>query len=258
MSRLENLQYRAAKIVSGALHFTSKEKIYEELGWETLNERGNLLSLNIFHKIHLFETRPLIRNCMPILNMCDNYEIRNRGVYNPFPHKGDKFNLSFFPNTTKFWNSVAKQIQVKPLEEFKIDIKNKIKPAKYKHFSRGTKLGNTLLTRIRVGRSMLNQHRFTFGHADSPECLCHYRSESPEHYFLDCFLYSPERQILYSLIEHYVPYFSRLTKKKKLDLILRGVNIDDAEFLSTNTTVTKAVQNFILKTNRFSITENDD
>ena len=258
MSRLESVQYRAAKVVSGALHFTSKEKLYDELGWETLTQRGNLLSLNIFHKIHLHETRPLIRHCMPLLNMQDNYDIRHRGVYTPFPHKGDKFNLSFFPNTTKLWNSIPKQIQLKPIDDFKIDIKNEIKPVRYKHFSRGTKLGNTLLTRIRVGRSLLNQHGFTIGHADSPECLCHYRSESPEHYFLDCFLYSPERQILYSLIEHYVPYFSRLTKKKKLDLILRGVKIDDDVFLSTNTILTKAVQHFILKTNRFSITENDD
>ena len=82
--------------------------------------------------------------------------------------------------------------------------------------------------------------------------IVHFRTESPEHYFLDCFLYSPERQTLFSLIEHYVPYFNRLTKKKKLDLILRGVNIDDEVFLKTNTTLTKAVQNFIIKTNRFS------
>ena len=31
MSRLENLQYRAAKIVTGALHFTSKDKLNSEL-----------------------------------------------------------------------------------------------------------------------------------------------------------------------------------------------------------------------------------
>ena len=68
MSRLDNLQYRAAKIVSGALHYTSKDKLNDELGWETITERGNLLSLNIFHKIHLHETRPLVRECMPILN----------------------------------------------------------------------------------------------------------------------------------------------------------------------------------------------
>ena len=141
---------------------------------------------------------------MPALNMQDNHEVKNRGFCTPFPHKGDKFKLSFFPNTTKLWNSVTIQTQVKHLEEFKIDMKKEIKPARYIHFSRGTKQGNTLLTRIRVGRSMLNQHRFTIGHADSPECLCHFRSESPEHFFLDCFLYSPERQIMYSLIEKYL------------------------------------------------------
>jgi hypothetical protein len=145
---------------------------------------------------------------MPVLNMQDNYEIRNRGVFIPFPNKGDKFNLSFFPNTTKLWNSIPTQTQWKPQDEFKMDIKKEIKPAKYKHFSKCTKLGNTLLTRIRVGRSLLNQHGFTIGHADSPV-----------HYFLDCFLYSPDRQILYSLIEHFVPFFCRSTKKKKLNLI---------------------------------------
>ena len=129
MSRLESVQYRAAKVVSGALHFTSKEKLYSELGWETINERGNLLGLNFVHKIHFHETRPLVRNCMPMLNLQDNYEIRNKDVYVPFPHKGDKFKLSYFPNTTKLWNSIPTQIQLKPLDEFKIDIKKEIKPA---------------------------------------------------------------------------------------------------------------------------------
>ena len=58
---LEKLHYRAATIVTGALHFTSKDKLNSELGWETILERGDFLGLNIFHKIHLHETRPLIR-----------------------------------------------------------------------------------------------------------------------------------------------------------------------------------------------------
>ena len=49
MSRLEKIQYRAAKLVTGALHLTSKDKLNAELGWESFNERGDLLSLNIFH-----------------------------------------------------------------------------------------------------------------------------------------------------------------------------------------------------------------
>ena len=65
VGRLENIQYRAGKIVTGALHFTSKNKLNSELGWESIMDRGDLLSLNIFHKIHRHETRPLIKSCMP-------------------------------------------------------------------------------------------------------------------------------------------------------------------------------------------------
>ena len=118
---------------SGASHYASND----ELGWETITERGNLLSLNIFHKIHFHETRPLVRKCMSKLNLDNNYKIRNKGVYVPFPYKGDIFNLSIFPNTTKLWNSIQKQTQLKPLDEFKIGIKKDIKPPKYKHFDRG-------------------------------------------------------------------------------------------------------------------------
>ena len=56
---------------------------------------------------------------------------------------------------------------------------------------------------------------------------------------------------MFGLIEHYVPFFPRLTKKKKLEIILKGVNIDDDNLLSTNTTIVKATQNYILATKHF-------
>ena len=52
LARLVNLQYKAGKIVTGAYHFTSKDKLNLELGWETIKERGDLLILNFFQKIH--------------------------------------------------------------------------------------------------------------------------------------------------------------------------------------------------------------
>ena len=88
--------------------------------------------------------------------------------------------------------------------------------------------------------------------SDSPECCCHHKIESPEHYFLDCFLYSLERRILFDLIEHFIPNFTKLTKSKKLDIILQGVNIENQELISTNITITKAVQKFILSSKRFT------
>ena len=61
----------------------------------------------------------------------------------------------------------------------------------------------------------------------------------------------PERQILFGLIEHCVKHFKNLTKRKKLEIILTGVNIDNENLLSTNTTIMKATQNFIINTKRF-------
>ena len=147
---------------------------------------------------------------------------------------------------------MPKQIQGKNLIDFKEFTNKEYKPPRYKHFARGNKITNTLLTKIRVCMSDLHQHKFTIGLADTPECLCHFREESPSHFFLDCFLYLPERQILFDLIEHYIPNFKRLTKQKKLDIILRGIDIDNNDFIQLNTTLTIAVQNFILHTNRFS------
>ena len=258
IARLERLQYKAGKIVTGVLHFTSKEKLNLELGWETIVDRGNMLSLNIFHKIHLHETRPLVRTCMPKLDIDQSQITRSKGGYIPFKPKDDKFNTSFFVNTLKLWNNLPRIIQHKDVHDFKISVKIHIKPPRYKHFSRGNKFANKLLTQIRVGRSDLNQHKFTIGHVDSPECSCHSKFESPEHYFLQCFLYSLERQKLFSLIEHYVPNFPRLNQKLKLDVLLRGVEPDNEEFTNLNTTLTKAVQNFIMSTKRFITIENHE
>ena len=45
--RLEQIQYRAAKLVTGALHLTSKDKLNTELGWEIIKKRSEILGLNI-------------------------------------------------------------------------------------------------------------------------------------------------------------------------------------------------------------------
>ena len=128
---------------------------------------------------------------------------------------------------------------------------NSLKPTRYKHFNKGNKYSNFLLTRIRVGRSLLNQHRFSVGQVDNPECLCHHREESSSHFFLECFLFSQERRTLFDLFEHYIPNFNNFPNKKKLELILFGVNLDREEFYSTNIKLTIGVQNYILQTKRF-------
>ena len=84
IARLERIQYKAGKIVSGALHFTSKEKHNSELGWESIKKRIDFLGLCFFHKIHKQETRPLIKKFMSNLDWEGVRKTRSRGGYMPY------------------------------------------------------------------------------------------------------------------------------------------------------------------------------
>ena len=61
----------------------------------------------------------------------------------------------------------------------------------------------------------------------------------------------PERRAMFGLFEHYIPKFQNFTKTRKLDIILKGFEIQNDDFIQLNTTLTLAVQNFILNTKRF-------
>ena len=56
---------------------------------------------------------------------------------------------------------------------------------------------------------------------------------------------------MFGLFEHYIPKFKKFNKTRKLDIILNGYEIQNEDFVSLNTTLTIAVQNFILHTKRF-------
>ena len=51
MHLVEQVQYKAALIVSGCWHGTNREKLYKELGWESLYDRRWCHQLCLFHTI---------------------------------------------------------------------------------------------------------------------------------------------------------------------------------------------------------------
>ena len=189
---------------------------------------------------------------MPELDYSKKYLTRSKGGYTPFPYYGVRFKNSFFPYMSDLWNNLEVSTQLLDLIDFKQQLKVELKPKKYKHFSKGSKIGNSLLTRVRLERSELNLHKFSIGLIDSPECSCHAKNESSIHYLTECFLYSSERQTLYNLVEHYVPQFKTMNKKRKYETLVMGIDPNNLEFTQTNTTISIAVQKFIFETKRFS------
>ena len=254
-NRLDQIQYKAAKLVTGALHLTNRTKLDSELGWETLATRAECLGLTLFQKIRLGQTRPLIRQCMPDFD--PNYithDLRHKRFYKPFPLGNLKYSNSFFPHFTKSLEQLPSDIKTEgDIEMFKSKLKLKYKPIRHRHFSRGSKRGNSLLTHIRTGRSFLNTHSFSIGLSDSPSCSCSHISESPQHFFLDCTLYTQERLSMTNSIQQYLPKFNSYTKTKKLNTLLQGFNPENKDLFHTNVNLQLIVQNFILKTKRFDI-----
>ena len=164
----------------------------------------------------------------------------------------DKYSKSFYPYYTKKWNSLHSRVRCcLELDEFKEKLKAELKPIKIKHFNFGSKYGNTLHTRLRVGRSYLNSHKYSIGLADSPACLCHHPQETTEHFVLDCFLYPIERQNLFSLVSQQLPNFEKLPKYKKLDILLHGIS-NTIENRKINNNILRAFQTFLIQTKRFS------
>ena len=105
LARLSRVQYRAARLVTGALPFTSQVKLEKDLAWPPLSERADFLSLTVFHKITLNLTRPLIKKCMPSIKY-NTINTRSSVPYNPFPYKHEICSKTFLPHTTKLYDKL--------------------------------------------------------------------------------------------------------------------------------------------------------
>ena len=223
--RLNQIQYRAGKLVSGALHFTSSSKLFLELGWEELGQRAKFLGLTVFHKIHLNLTRPLVKSCMPSLRI-NRHNTRTVTSYDRFPHRSITFSKSFFPFFSKLWSSLNKSIKCNTdLTSFKENLSNFYKPTKKRHFKYGSKTGNRYLTHLRVGRSFLNSHRFVTGLSNTDICeKCNENKvENISHFVLSCPSHSLPRASMINKIATLIPNFSSLSNKNKLSILLNGI-----------------------------------
>ena len=87
----------------------------------------------------------------------------------------------------------------KDISLFKENLKPSFKPKRHKHFAYGDKRANTLLCRLRVGRSFLKSHSFSINMASTDRCLCG-EIDTIQSYFLTCFLFQVERNELFDKI----------------------------------------------------------
>ena len=110
MATLESTQYQAALAVSGAWKGTSRDKIYEELGWESLDHRRTFRRLIQFYKIMTGLTPEYLRTPIPELRG-HSFEHRLTNALHTMPFKNDKYRNSFFPDSVSLWNDLGPELR---------------------------------------------------------------------------------------------------------------------------------------------------
>ena len=128
MEKLEQIQYSAALAITGALKGTSREKLYDQLGWESLNLLRWSRRLIPFYKI-LNNITPNYRRCpIPQLKM-DPYSFRKEDVVGQIKARTSKPKPSFYLHCLSECNILDPSItSSSSLSNFKIKLLKLIRP----------------------------------------------------------------------------------------------------------------------------------
>ena len=102
--KLDSIQHNAALAITGAIRGTSKEKLYHELGLETLEKRSWYRKLCCFFKILTYKYPKYLFNIIP--TSVSTYNIRNTNNIPLFKVKHNFFQNSFFPSAVIEWNKL--------------------------------------------------------------------------------------------------------------------------------------------------------
>ena len=222
--RLERIQYCAALAVTGAWRGTSRERLYRELGWESLYHRRCYRRLCHFYNLikshspeYLFAQIPPERNVSQNLRRIRSYD-QNIG-------RTARFANTYFQNAPFEWNLLDDDTRnSKTISEFKRKLLATIRPNKKPIYGINDIIGIRLLSKLRLEFSGLNEHKFrhNFDCLD-PICLCRQGNEDTEHFLLHCPIFEEARRdLLGSLSDIPGLDITRLDAQSLCILILYG------------------------------------
>ena len=198
MEKLESVQYSAARAVTGTWRGTSREKLYKELGWESLSSRRWSRRFTLFYKI--------INNLIPTY-MKDpipqppqsRYSLRNQDVVGRTRARTEKFKSSFYLHCLSEWNRIDPEIRLAPsVAVFKAKLLSIIRLPTKSVFGIYDPIGLSYLSQIRVGLSKLNCHKFKHNFRDTVNPMCPMTDgiENTERFLLLCPAFEIQRRNL--------------------------------------------------------------
>jgi hypothetical protein len=244
--QLEKIQRRAALICTGAYRHTEHVTLLREVGWEPLSDRRRFHRLVAYYKMLNGPCPPHISNILPhLVANLTTYNLRNRQKIRPKFCRLNSSLKSFFPRTTRDWNLLPEETKLaNSIHIFKrlIHTTESVNPYYLLHKGRG----GIYLSRIRMGLSGLNAHRFTYNMIPSPDCsYCKNEPETTIHYLWLCPKHIQMRDILVDRIRAELDI--QVNRVNILDMALHG-KIDK---LNQNTLLNIVIE-YINSTKRFN------
>ena len=202
MEKIENIQYQAALAISGCWQGTSRNKIYDFLGWESLSDRRWARRLIYLYKVRNNLTPQYLKNILP--TTCHNSR-RNDKEFREIICHTLRYKNSFFPDAVKSWNNVSADFRnSNSLVIFKNKIFSLIRPSPKSFFGIHDPAGLKLLFQLRVGLSQLKYHkkRHNFADTTNDTCECTLGTEDTSHFLFHCPFHSTPREILIQTVSN--------------------------------------------------------
>ena len=241
---MESIQYNTALARTGAIRGSSREKLYQELGLESLEQRRWYRKLCYFFKLIKNQSHKHIFN--NIATVRSTYRTRNIDIIPRFNVRHTFSRISYFPSIVTAWNNLEKSIRnSESFSIFKKNILQFIRPSPNDIFNCHNPKGVKLLTRLRLGLSHLRDHKFKHSFQDSlnPICNCGTDVETTTHYRLHCPLFSDESLILINNILN-------LNDSRFSEVLLFG----NSSFNNTkNTSILNTTIEYIVPSKKFEV-----
>ena len=157
MNHIEQVQYKVALIVSWYWQGTSCEKLYDELGWESLSQRRWSRRLTMYYKITNGMSPLYLSDHIPG-NSTINFSLHNK-IVRPPRSRMERYDNSFFPFCINNWNKLVDTIKLAPsLKDFQSNLCKFVCPKWNTFYTIRDKFGIKLLPKIKVSFSDLRDH----------------------------------------------------------------------------------------------------
>lgn len=173
--KLENIQYQAALVCSGALFNTNRDRLLSELGWAPLKTRREVSRACIVYKA-LNNLCPEYLTNIYVPSIPQNnqpYRFRTRPNLINIRCRTERLRRSFVPSSIRSWNSIHESTTgVRSFRRFKKIVSKNYSPKPSPiWFYHGKIFPNKLVTRLRLNASRLNGDLFHSNLSASSQCL---------------------------------------------------------------------------------------